>query len=58
MKFAHYQTSNLFHIILIITKESVGTFCKFDFTNVSPDGVLVTHSGGRLSLRASSGVTY
>lgn len=34
------------------------TFCKFDLTNVSPDGVLLTHSGGRLSLRASSGVTF
>lgn len=34
------------------------TFCKFDLTNVSPDGVLFTDSGGRLSLRASSGVTF
>lgn len=34
------------------------TFWRVDLTNVSPDGVLVTHSGGRLSLRTSSGVTW
>lgn len=33
------------------------TFCKFDLTNVSPDGVLYTDSGGMLRLRAFSGVT-
>ncbi|EPS72512.1 hypothetical protein M569_02246 [Genlisea aurea] len=31
------------------------TFCKLDLTNVSPDGVLLTHSGGKLSFRTSSG---
>jgi hypothetical protein len=34
------------------------TFCKFDLTNVSPDGVLFTDSGGMLRLRAFSGVTF
>jgi len=33
------------------------TFCRFDLTNVSPDGVLFTDSGGMFSLRASSEVT-
>lgn len=34
------------------------TFCKFGLTNVSPDGVLLRHSGGRLSSRRSLGFTF
>lgn len=34
------------------------TFCNSGLTNISPDGVLLKCSGGRFSLRASSGVTF
>jgi len=42
----------------LLSRQDAITFCSSGFTNISPDGVLLRLSGGKLSLRASSGGTF
>ena len=55
--FISFVREHIFCTEHLSSRQDANTFCSSGFTNISPDGVLLMLSGGKLSLRASSGGT-
>jgi len=56
--FISFVREHVFCTEHLLSRQDAITFCSSGFTNISPDGVLLRLSGGKLSLRASSGGTF